>query len=50
VNETPNQEATATEEEEKQRPTPRTGLEATNPSNVKLASGKPQLVEYFAYW
>ena len=26
------------------------GLEATNPSTVVLASGKPQLVEFFAFW
>lgn len=25
-------------------------LEASDPSNVKLASGKPQLVEFFAFW
>jgi len=26
------------------------GLEATDPSTVVLASGKPQLVEFFAFW
>ena len=26
------------------------GLEATDPSTVMLASGSPQLVEFFAYW
>ncbi len=25
-------------------------LEATDPSTVKLATGKPQLVEFFAFW
>lgn len=25
-------------------------LHATNPATVKLASGKPQLVEFFAFW
>ncbi len=31
-------------------PTPREGLEATDPSAVVLASGKPTLVEFFAFW
>jgi hypothetical protein len=31
-------------------PTPRQGLEATDPSTVMLASGKPTLVEFFAFW
>jgi hypothetical protein len=31
-------------------PPVKTGLEATNPSSVVLASGKPQLVEFFAFW
>ncbi|UCF62089.1 MAG: hypothetical protein JSV37_05195 [Anaerolineaceae bacterium] len=31
-------------------PTPRQGLEATDPSTVLLASGKPTLVEFFAFW
>ncbi len=31
-------------------PEPRTELEATDPSTVMLASGSPQLVEFFAYW
>jgi len=31
-------------------PTPRQSLEATDPSTVKLASGKVQLVEFFAFW
>jgi hypothetical protein len=29
---------------------PREGLEATDPSTVVLASGQPQIVEFFAYW
>lgn len=28
----------------------KTGLEATNPADVQLASGKVQLVEFFAFW
>jgi hypothetical protein len=31
-------------------PTPRSGLESTDPSVVNLASGEIQLVEFFAYW
>lgn len=31
-------------------PTPREGLEATDPSTVVLASGKPTFVEFFAFW
>ncbi len=31
-------------------PEPKAGLEATDPSTVMLASGSPQLVEFFAYW
>ena len=31
-------------------PTPREGLEATDPSTVVLASSKPTLVEFFAFW
>jgi len=31
-------------------PDVKTGLEATNPADVKLASGKVQLVEFFAFW
>ena len=31
-------------------PPVKTGLEATNPSTVVLVSGKPQLVEFFAFW
>lgn len=29
---------------------PREGLVATNPSTVVLASGEPQIVEFFAFW
>ena len=29
---------------------PREGLEATDPSTVVLASGQPQIVEFFAFW
>ncbi len=35
---------------EEPRPTPRTGLAATDPISVNLASGKPTLVEFFAFW
>jgi hypothetical protein len=31
-------------------PTARAGLEATDPTGVNLASGKPTLVEFFAFW
>mgnify|MGYP000017647150 CR=1 FL=1 len=31
-------------------PTPRPALEATDPATVKLAAGKVQLVEFFAFW
>jgi hypothetical protein len=31
-------------------PTPRLGLESTDPASVELASGKLQLVEIFAFW
>ena len=31
-------------------PAPRSGLEATDPSTVALASGSYQLVEFFAFW
>jgi hypothetical protein len=30
--------------------TPRLHLEATDPATVSLAAGKPQLVEFFAFW
>jgi hypothetical protein len=29
---------------------PRAGMEATDPSTVELAAGRPTLVEFFAYW
>lgn len=29
---------------------PRDELEATDPSSVVLASGQPQIVEFFAFW
>ena len=31
-------------------PVPRQGLEATDPATVVLASGQPQIVEFFAFW
>jgi hypothetical protein len=31
-------------------PTARPGLEATDPDSVDLASGKPTLLEFFAFW
>ncbi len=32
------------------RPTPRPELSATDPSTVNLVSGKPVLLEFFAFW
>jgi hypothetical protein len=32
------------------KPAPRTELEATDPTMVTLSAGKPQLVEFFAFW
>lgn len=32
------------------QPTPRTEMEGTNPGSVVLASGQPQLIEFFAFW
>ena len=32
------------------KPTPRAELHASDPSGVTLAAGKPQLVEFFAFW
>lgn len=43
VNVAPNPEAT-------KAPAVKTELEATNPATVSMASGKPQLVEFFAFW
>lgn len=37
-------------EEAQLAPTPRGGLEATDPAAVNLASGDIQLVEVFAFW
>jgi len=31
-------------------PTPRAGLESTDPATVHLASGDIQLIEFFAFW
>lgn len=36
--------------EEQILPTPRTGLESTDPATVSLASGEIQLIEVFAFW
>lgn len=36
--------------EEKTPPPLKTALEATNPSTVELGAGKPQLIEFFAFW
>jgi predicted small secreted protein len=30
--------------------TPRTKLAATDPATVRLATGSPQLIEFFAHW
>jgi hypothetical protein len=42
----------ATEESVSPVPTPtlRSGQEATDPTTVNLASGKPALVKFFAFW
>ncbi len=32
------------------KPTPRPELIATDPSTVNLASGSPQVLEFFAFW
>jgi hypothetical protein len=40
----------AVELEEIAVPTPRAGLESTNPASVNLESGGIQLVEAFAFW
>ena len=44
------QEPTGVVVEESLLPTPRSGLESTDPSVVNLASGEIQLVEFFAFW
>lgn len=36
--------------EEQIVPTPRTGLESTDPATVNLATGEIQLIEAFAFW
>lgn len=36
--------------EEPQKPELKTGLVATDPVSVNLTSGKPTLVEFFAFW
>ena len=36
--------------EQGEAPPVKTSLEATDPATVVLASGKPQLVEFFAFW
>lgn len=46
-------EATATDlpdAEPGPKPTPRPVMEASPPDSVQLASGKVQLVEFFAFW
>jgi len=40
----------ATATESSSPPVPRQGLEATDPATVVLASGQPQIVEFFAFW
>lgn len=42
--------ATVTVQSEQVIPTPRTGLEATDPGSVNLLSGNVQFVEAFAFW
>ena len=53
----PTQEQSAAQEPEPQidepaevKPTPKSGLVATDPTTVNLASGEPKLVEFFAFW
>lgn len=36
--------------EQRTPPALKTALEATNPSTVALGAGKPQLIEFFAFW
>jgi len=36
--------------EQESAPPVKTGLEASDPSTVVLATGKPQLIEFFAFW
>jgi hypothetical protein len=42
--------AVATSPSAEPTPTVRHGLHATDPGSVELASGRPQLVEFFAFW
>jgi len=42
--------ATVTVQSEQVVPTPRTGLEATDPGSVNLLTGNVQFVEAFAFW
>ena len=44
------QSDTAKVEAEAEAKQPREDLEATDPSTVVLASGQPQIVEFFAFW
>jgi hypothetical protein len=48
VEDTPELKILATEEP--RIPTRKTALVATDPESVNLASGKPTLVEFFAFW
>lgn len=43
-------EAGVAQTEAPQRPEVKTSLEATDPGSVNLRSGKPTLVEFFAFW
>ena len=46
----PTQEEVATPTEEAVKPELKTGLVATDPADVNLASGRHTLVEFFAFW
>jgi hypothetical protein len=46
--EVPTAAPTATEVDSPREP--REGLEATDPATVVLASGEPQIIEFFAFW
>jgi hypothetical protein len=50
IQEKPTIDSTQTSVAEPMVPTPREGLEATDPSTVVLASGKLTFVEFFAFW
>jgi hypothetical protein len=45
-----NQPTELVEESLPTAPVVKAGLEATDPTQVQLASGEPQLVEFFAFW